>query len=174
WGPHDIEMGGDYQERKQTLRERMEHMFRYRDTDSIMVQTSDGEEHEVSGDGELQFDLAYRQLWLCALRSCSGSPGEGHRPATVCRSWTHPHEQYKLAQLARALGFRSNSISRLASRPFEPEYPPWYEFDDGGRNPALKRCGIPYTITFREDRKTLFLDRIHQEASEYGELDSAF
>jgi hypothetical protein len=173
WGPRDIEMG-DYQERKQTLRERMEHMFRCRDTDSIMVQTSDGEEREVTGDGEFQFDLAYRQLWLCALRSCSGSPGEGHRPATVCRSWTHPHEQYKLAQLASALGFRSNSISRLASRPFEPEYPPWYEFDDRGRNPALKRCGIPYTITFREDRKTLFLDRIHQEASEYEELDSAF
>ncbi|KAF4227812.1 hypothetical protein CNMCM8980_000135 [Aspergillus fumigatiaffinis] len=173
WGPRDIEMG-DYQERKQTLRERMEHMFRCRDTDSIMVQTSDGEEREVTGDGEFLFDLAYRQLWLCALRSCSGSPGEGHRPATVCRSWTHPHEQYKLAQLARALGFRSNSISRLASRPFEPEYPPWYEFDDRGRNPALKRCGIPYTITFREDRETLFLDRIHQEASEYEELDSAF
>lgn len=173
WGPRDIEMG-DYQERKQTLRERMEHMFRCRDTDSIMVQTSDGEERDVTGDGEFQFDLAYRQLWLCALRSCSGSPGEGHRPATVCRSWTHPHEQYKLAQLARALGFRSNSISRLASRPFEPEYPPWYEFDDRGRNPALKRCGIPYTITFREDRETLFLDRIHQEASEYEELDSAF
>ncbi|GFF57799.1 hypothetical protein IFM51744_09336 [Aspergillus udagawae] len=173
WGPYDTEMGDD-RERKPTLRERMEHMFQHRDTDSIRIQTPNGGEREVSGDEELQFDLAYRQLWLCALRSCSGIPGEGPRPATVRRSWTHPHEQYKLAQLASALGFKSNSISQLTSRPFQPEYPPWYEFDDGGRNPELKRCGIPYTITFREDRKTLFLDQVHQATPECGELDSAF
>jgi hypothetical protein len=173
WGPYDTEMGDD-PERKPTLRERMEHMFQHRDTDSIMIQTPDGEEREVSGDEELQFDLAYRQLWLCAFRSCSGIPGEGPRPATVCRSWTHPHEQYKLAQLASALGFKSNSISRLTSRTFEPEYPPWYEFDDRGKNPKLKRCGIPYTVTFREDRKTLYLNQIHQATPECNELDSAF
>ncbi|KAF7183610.1 hypothetical protein CNMCM7691_003889 [Aspergillus felis] len=173
WGPDDTEIGHD-RERKLTLRERMEYMFRHRDTGSIMIQTPDGEEREVSGDEELQFDLAYRQLWLCALRSCSGSPGEGHKLATVRRSWTHPHEQYKLAQLAMALGFTSNSISQLTSRPFEPEYPPWYEFDDRHRTIELKRCGIPYTITFREDRKSLFVDRIHQATSYCDELDSAF
>ncbi|KAF7134091.1 hypothetical protein CNMCM5793_005720 [Aspergillus hiratsukae] len=168
----DINMDGD-QGRKQSLREKMEHMFHQPDTGGIMIQTSDGQERQVSGDGEFQFDLAYRQVWLCALRSSSGSPGEGNKPATVRRSWTHPHEQYKLAQLASALGFRSDSISQLTSRPFEPEHPPWYEFDDD-RNPKLKRCGVPYAITFREDRKTLFLDQIHQETPECEELDSAF
>ncbi|KAH8431357.1 uncharacterized protein LDX57_009015 [Aspergillus melleus] len=154
-----------------SIKERMDFMFHAPNDGNITIQTSENESRSARS-GDAAFQIAYRQVWLCALRSSGGNPGEGKRPA-VLREWAHPHVQYCLARLASGLGFRSDRIEKIVSRPVQPENPPWDDFEDG-KEPAVKRHGIPYVATFKYDRRVLFLDHVHAGPRECGELTSSF
>ena len=155
-----------------TVQERMESIFDPQGNGDVPIQTSEDEERHVRVDEESQFNLSYRQIWLCALRTSSGRLGEGNRLA-VLHERNDPQDQYQLALLASHLGFKSVRIEEtIGHRPGDaPNL--WYNFEDD-RVPRLKRSGIPYTVTFIEDRKTLFIDQVHAAPEECGQLESAF
>ena len=155
-----------------TVQERMESIFDPQGNGDVPIQMSEDEERHVRVDEESQFNLSYRQIWLCALRTSSGRLGEGNRLA-VLHERNDPQDQYQLALLASHLGFKSVRIEEtIGHRPGDaPNL--WYNFEDD-RVPRLKRSGIPYTVTFIEDRKTLFIDQVHAAPEECGQLESAF
>lgn len=154
-----------------TIRETMEYMFE-RESGDIDIQTSDTSYRQAPCNVEMQFDLAYRQVWLCSLRYSSGRPSKGKKH-TMLNADTPPYAQYQVALLASQLGFKSPRISEALRSCPDPEACPWYDFDND-RVPALKRQGIPYVVTFRDDRELLFLDRIHGPLEESHCLPSGF
>lgn len=155
-----------------TVQERMESIFNPQGNGDVPIQTSEDEERHVRIDEEGQFNLSYRQIWLCALRTSSGRLGEGNRLAVLCDR-TDPQAQYQLALLASHLGFKSVRIEETIGHPPGDAPNLWYNFEDD-RVPRLKRSGIPYTVTFIEDRKTLFIDQVHAAPEECEQLESAF
>lgn len=156
-----------------TVQDHMDSIFHPRDNGEIAIQTSEDEEQHVHIDEEGQFDLAYRQIWLSALRCSSGKMGNGNRLA-VLWEWTEPQAQYQLALLASHLGFKSDRIKEIIDHP--PSHAPYLQpdFDEDDRAPKLRRCGIPYTKTFREDRETLYIERVHSTPGKCEHLKSAF
>ena len=155
-----------------TVQEQMESIFNPQGNGDVPIQTSENEERHVRIDEEGQFNLSYRQIWLCALRTSSGRLGEGNRLAVLCER-TDPQAQYQLALLASHLGFKSVRIEETIGHPPGDTPNLWYNFEDD-RVPRLKHSGIPYTVTFIEDRKTLFIDQVHAAPEECGQLESAF
>ncbi|KAL4860993.1 hypothetical protein BDV12DRAFT_204478 [Aspergillus spectabilis] len=156
---------------QRTIRETMEYMFE-RESGDIDIQTSDTSYRKAPCNVEMQFDLAYRQVWLCSLRYSSGRPSKGKKH-TILNADTPPYALYQVALLASQLGFKSPRISEALRSCPDPEACPWYDFDND-RVPALKRQGIPYVVTFRDDRELLFLDRIHGPLEESHSLPSGF
>ncbi|KAK6810740.1 hypothetical protein RU639_013617 [Aspergillus parasiticus] len=159
-------------ERDLSVRDRLGIIFYGQSNGEVTIQTGDDAERLVVADHQQQFDIAYRQLWLCAWRLSCGTPGEGNRPAELW-SWTEPNAEYQLALCASRLGFRSDRIEKTLSDYSHHAPQSWYDFVDD-RVPKLKRCGIPYTITFQKDRKMLYLDQLHAAPKECKQLSSAF
>ncbi|KAH8435393.1 uncharacterized protein LDX57_013023 [Aspergillus melleus] len=149
----------------------MDFMFHGAEDGNTIIQTSEDGSRSIRSD-DRAFDIAYRQVWLCALRVSGGSPGHSKRPA-VLRAWDHPHAQYRLSQLAHQVGFRSDRIALSIASDTQPESPLWDAFEVE-KEPALKRCGIPYVVTFKTDREVLFLDRVGADLGECGKLPSSF
>jgi hypothetical protein len=143
-------------ERDLSIRDKLEMIFNGQARGEALIQMGDHAERLLPADQQQQFELAYRQVWLCAWRISCGTPGEGNRPAELWAR-TDPHAEYELALCARHLGFTSDRIEKIIRNYSGGAPNPWFDFVVN-RVPKLKRCGIPYVITFKQDRKTLYLD----------------
>lgn len=155
-----------------TVQEQMESIFTPQGNGDIPIQMSEDEERHVRIDKEGQFNLSYHQIWLCALRTSSSRLGEGNRLAVLGKQ-TDPQAQYQLALLASHLGFKSVHIKESIGHPPGDAPNLWYNFEDD-QVPRLKHSRIPYTVTFIEDCKTLFIDQVHTALEECRQLESAF
>ncbi|KNG82127.1 hypothetical protein ANOM_009865 [Aspergillus nomiae NRRL 13137] len=106
-------------ERRETIRSALEYSFSDADygNNLCLVQTSSSSFRSVSGSDIDWFDVAYRVLWLYALREYLEMPAEPKKKLTGPRNGqVNEKVLFEFASLAHKLGFRSVRIQDLLQR----------------------------------------------------------
>ncbi|ELQ35416.1 hypothetical protein OOU_Y34scaffold00708g1 [Pyricularia oryzae Y34] len=105
-------------ERDSTVRQSLRDIFQGDENSDCVIQSSDTNFHNLRVSAvEEQFDIAQRQLWLCAMRKSLASP-VGPQTALLAKSKRPSEDPVSLIQLAlvsQKLGFHSSQIDQLAS-----------------------------------------------------------
>ncbi|KAE8316023.1 hypothetical protein BDV41DRAFT_145516 [Aspergillus transmontanensis] len=106
-------------ERRETIWSALEYSFSDADhgNNLCLAQTSSSSFRSVSGSDIDWFDVAYRVLWLCALREYLEMPAEPKKKLAGPRSGqVNEKVLFEFASLAHKLGFRSERIQDLLQR----------------------------------------------------------
>lgn len=106
-----------------------------------LIQTSEIGFYERSADSSERLDVAYRQIWLYAMRHYPLMPRDPERSVKSNRTRQKPdkHTIHDMAKLAHKLGFRSVQIKELMKRStdyqlaleylFQAQPPDLFEYD---------------------------------------------
>ncbi|EED22726.1 hypothetical protein TSTA_062140 [Talaromyces stipitatus ATCC 10500] len=130
-------------------------------SDNFEVEVSENRTRAVTATSGLRFELAYRQLWLYAIRHFLRPDHRKHRKIRFFID--EEGETKMLAAFASKLHFSSNSITHLLSCGM-PQSRTRVILDEGAGTRYAKeseRYGIPHPASWQLDRQLLYLDRIY-------------
>ena len=124
-----------------------------------------------------QVELGCRQLYLYAMRHFPSMPNELKGKDFLAKPTGEVDRRVlcEFAHLASRLGFVSPKIETLKANPnstpsrAESRPPKTFLVTDGPGESINRRCGIPTTQAFKDDRAFLFIDRLHGEVTPRGE-----
>lgn len=107
-------------ERDSTVRQSLRYIFQGDENSACVIQSTDKNFHKLPvSTVEEQFDIAQRQLWLCAMRKSLASPVVPKSQQALFAKSKRPSEDRitlkQLALVAQSLGFHSSQIYQLAS-----------------------------------------------------------
>ncbi|TLD03167.1 uncharacterized protein PgNI_12511, partial [Pyricularia grisea] len=106
-------------ERDSTVRQSLRYIFQGDENSACVIQSTDKNFHKLPvSTVEEQFDIAQRQLWLCAMRKSLASPVVPKSQQALLAKSKRPSEDRitltQLALVAQSLGFHSSQIYQLA------------------------------------------------------------
>ncbi|KAH8691851.1 hypothetical protein BGW36DRAFT_362882 [Talaromyces proteolyticus] len=129
-------------------------------SDDFDIQISESDSRSVTVNSHLRFELAYRQLWLYAIRHFLRPDQRKHRKIRF--HIDQDGETRMLAAFASKLRFSSTSIRNLTSGPVSSTTRIVTDPNSGTRYASREqRCGLPHPSNWQRDRELLFLDRIY-------------
>ncbi|KAF4445477.1 hypothetical protein FALBO_17180 [Fusarium albosuccineum] len=150
------------------LREKLSEKF-VEEGDCCLLQVSDTGCKSLLAVNVDRFELAYRQLWLFALREYPSIPAERKKKRAGAESHTNKAVLYKFAVLAYRLGFRSGKIMTIL-REQRPGYIPatLSALDVKGPDTVEgpNTCGKPNPRDLAEYKGMIFLANFHRPCVE--------
>ncbi|PGG95163.1 hypothetical protein AJ79_10217 [Helicocarpus griseus UAMH5409] len=151
--------------------------------DTCSVQTSEStfdSRHEPAGR---QFDLAYWQMWLYAMRHYPQMPRDPKRKDRLAKAQSATADECvvsDMASLARRLGFKSTQITHLVNQApdrliaeqalLKAQKPNRFSYDDTIFNTLVDRIVECFAVATPRDTQTpsIFIDRMVKPKSRCG------
>ena len=168
---------------KPTVLTTIEQSYKGVNQEASQVTVQVAEASFISKPGGLteRIDLGYRQLYAFAMRHFLEMPKQPIKENVLAKPTAKANKTVlrKFAELARRLGFESPQIDALMLYPNstteeEPEPSRPLLVTSGSGEITKQRCGLPLMQTFEEDRKSIFINHLHDEREEQGEGITSF
>lgn len=113
----------DVEQKGSTIASCLEEIFcdRNQEKDKCVIQLSENSFGSVAGDSDSRLELGIRQLWLAAFRDHKDMPADTQKKnlLAVPRTKTDETKLHELASLASRLGFESDKLNKILSRPLD-------------------------------------------------------